>query len=54
MRRDDTRRAIEAAAKAQPAWARKTAKERAVVMRRLAELMLANVDDLAVIMTAEQ
>lgn len=54
MRRDETRRAIEAAAKAQPAWARKTAKERAVVMRRLAELMLANVDDLAVIMTAEQ
>lgn len=54
MRHEETRRAIEAAAKAQRGWAGKTAKERAIVMRRLAELMLANVDDLAVIMTAEQ
>jgi len=50
----ETRRAIEAAHAAQPAWAKKTAKERAQVLRRLHELMLANQDDLAVLMTAEQ
>lgn len=50
----ETRRAIEAAAAAQPAWAHKTAKERAVILRRFAELMLANSEDLAIIMTAEQ
>lgn len=50
----ETRRAIEAAGRAQPAWARKTAKERAVILRRFAELMIANTDDLALIMTAEQ
>ena len=53
MRASETRRAIEAAAKAQPLWARKTAKERAVILRRFAELMIAHTDDLAVIMTAE-
>jgi succinate-semialdehyde dehydrogenase / glutarate-semialdehyde dehydrogenase len=50
----ETRRAIEAAHAAMPAWARKTAAERAKIMRRWFDLMLANVDDLAVIMTAEQ
>jgi succinate-semialdehyde dehydrogenase/glutarate-semialdehyde dehydrogenase len=50
----ETRRAIEAAAAAMPAWARKTAKERATIMRRWFDLMMANQDDLAVIMTAEQ
>jgi succinate-semialdehyde dehydrogenase / glutarate-semialdehyde dehydrogenase len=50
----ETRRAIEAAAKAQPAWRAMTAKERAAILRRLFDLMLANTDDLAVIMTAEQ
>jgi succinate-semialdehyde dehydrogenase/glutarate-semialdehyde dehydrogenase len=50
----ETRRAIEAAASAFPAWAAKTAKERAAVLRRWNDLMLANADDLAVIMTAEQ
>jgi succinate-semialdehyde dehydrogenase/glutarate-semialdehyde dehydrogenase len=54
MRASETRRAIEAAAKAQPLWAKKTAKERAAVLRRFAELMIAHTDDLAVIMTAEQ
>jgi succinate-semialdehyde dehydrogenase/glutarate-semialdehyde dehydrogenase len=54
MRGAETRRAIEAAAKAQPKWAARTAKERAALLRRFAELMLANTDDLAVIMTAEQ
>jgi succinate-semialdehyde dehydrogenase/glutarate-semialdehyde dehydrogenase len=50
----DTRRAIEAAAAALPAWAKKTAQERAVILRRWYELMLANQEDLARIMTAEQ
>jgi len=50
----ETRRAIEAAHAAMPAWAKKTAGERAKIMRRWFDLMLANVDDLAVIMTAEQ
>jgi succinate-semialdehyde dehydrogenase/glutarate-semialdehyde dehydrogenase len=50
----ETRRAIEAAAAALLPWAAKTAKERAVILRRWNDLMLANVDDLATIMTAEQ
>ena len=50
----ETRRAIEAAQAALPAWARKTAKERAVILRRWFDLMMGNQDDLAVIMTAEQ
>jgi len=50
----EARRAIEAAAQAFPAWAAKTAKERAAVLRRWNDLMLANVDDLAALMTAEQ
>jgi succinate-semialdehyde dehydrogenase/glutarate-semialdehyde dehydrogenase len=49
-----TRAAIEAAAAALPAWRRMLAKERAAILRRLHDLMLANVDDLAAIMTAEQ
>lgn len=54
MRAAETHRAIEAAAAAQPLWAARTAKERATLLRRFADLMLANTDDLAVIMTAEQ
>src|SRR5690606_26042512 len=50
----ETRRAIEAANAAWPAWRAKTAKERAAVLRRWFDLMLANTDDLAQIMTAEQ
>ncbi len=50
----ETRRAIAAAAAALPAWAAKTAKERAVVLRRWFDLMLVHLDDLAVLMTAEQ
>jgi len=50
----ETRRAIEAASAALPAWARKTAQERALILRRWYELMMANQDDLARIMTAEQ
>ena len=50
----ETRRAIEAAAQAWPAWRSKTAKERAAILRRWHDLMLAHADDLAAIMTAEQ
>jgi succinate-semialdehyde dehydrogenase/glutarate-semialdehyde dehydrogenase len=50
----ETRRAIEAAHRALPAWRAHTAKERAAILRRLNDLMLANQEDLAVIMTAEQ
>lgn len=54
MGRTETRRAIEAAAAAMPAWAAKTAKERAVILRRWHDLMMANQEDLAILMTAEQ
>jgi succinate-semialdehyde dehydrogenase/glutarate-semialdehyde dehydrogenase len=50
----ETRRAIEAAARAYPKWRSMLAKERAAILRKLADLMLANTDDLAIIMTAEQ
>ena len=50
----ETRRAIEAANTAWPAWAARTAKERAALMRKWFDLMMANQEDLAVIMTSEQ
>ena len=50
----ETRRAIAAAAAAQTAWAARTGKARAAVLRKLFELMMAHQDDLAAIMTAEQ
>ncbi|NBV16561.1 NADP-dependent succinate-semialdehyde dehydrogenase [Janthinobacterium sp.] len=50
----ETRRAIEAANAAWPAWRKKTAKERASVLRRWHDLILENADDLALIMTTEQ
>ncbi len=50
----ETRRAIAAAAAALPPWAARTAKDRAGLMRRWFDLMLANQDDLAILMTAEQ
>ena len=50
----ETHRAIEAAAAAFPEWAARTAKERTAILRRWHDLMLANVEDLAVLMTAEQ
>ena len=52
--RAETRQAIDAAARAFPAWRRKTGKERAQVMRRRFDLMMANQDDLARLMTTEQ
>jgi succinate-semialdehyde dehydrogenase/glutarate-semialdehyde dehydrogenase len=50
----ETRRAIEAAEAALPGWRAKTAKERAQILRRWFELMMANQEDLAALMTAEQ
>ena len=50
----ETRRAIEAAAAAWPAWAAKTAKERAAVLRKWYELIMGAQEDLAIIMTSEQ
>jgi succinate-semialdehyde dehydrogenase / glutarate-semialdehyde dehydrogenase len=52
--RAETRAAIDAAARAFPAWRRKPSKERAAVMRRWFDLMMANQDDLARLMTTEQ
>jgi succinate-semialdehyde dehydrogenase/glutarate-semialdehyde dehydrogenase len=54
MGTDETRRAIEAANAALPAWRAKTAKERAVILRKWFELMMENQQDLATLMTAEQ
>ena len=50
----ETERAIRAADVAQRQWAQVPAKERSAILRRLNDLMLANVDDLALIMTSEQ
>jgi succinate-semialdehyde dehydrogenase / glutarate-semialdehyde dehydrogenase len=50
----ETRRAIEAAHRAQPGWRAMLAKDRAVILRKINDLMLENAEDLAVIMTAEQ
>ncbi|MFZ5938047.1 succinate-semialdehyde dehydrogenase I [Pseudomonas putida] len=50
----ETRRAIEAADKALPAWRALTAKERSAKLRRWFELMIENQDDLARLMTTEQ
>ena len=52
--RGETARAIAAAAKAQKAWAAKTAKERTNILRRWHDLMMENQEDLATILTAEQ
>ena len=54
MGANETRRAIEAANRAWPAWRAKTAKERADILRRWHDLMHQHVDDLARIMTLEQ
>ena len=54
MGADETRRAIEAANAALPGWRAKTAKERANILRKWFDLMMANQEDLARLMTAEQ
>ena len=50
----ETRQAIEAAQAAFGPWRAMLAKDRAAILRRLHDLMLAHADDLAAIMTAEQ
>ncbi|WP_238121029.1 MULTISPECIES: NAD-dependent succinate-semialdehyde dehydrogenase [unclassified Xanthobacter] len=54
MGAEETRRAIAAADRALPAWRAKTAKERANILRKWYELIMAAQEDLARIMTAEQ
>ncbi len=54
MGSSDTALAIAAAKLAMPAWQKKTAKERSVILRRWFELMLENQEDLAQILSAEQ
>ncbi|CAN7548115.1 NAD-dependent succinate-semialdehyde dehydrogenase [Rhizobium sp. LjRoot258] len=49
----ETREAIEAAYAAQPAWAARPAKERAGILRKWFDLMVAHADELAAILTAE-
>ncbi|SFG34999.1 succinate semialdehyde dehydrogenase [Duganella sp. CF458] len=50
----ETRRAIAAANAAWPEWRKKPAKTRAAILRKWSDLILANADDLAALMTAEQ
>jgi succinate-semialdehyde dehydrogenase / glutarate-semialdehyde dehydrogenase len=50
----ETKRAIEAAEAALPAWRSKTAGERARIMRKLFDLMLANQDSLGELLSREQ
>ena len=54
MGAEETRQAIEAADRALPGWRARTAKERAQVLRKWFDLMMANQEDLAALMTAEQ
>jgi succinate-semialdehyde dehydrogenase/glutarate-semialdehyde dehydrogenase len=50
----ETRRAIEAGERAQRGWRALTAAQRAAILKRWHALMVANTDDLAIIMSAEQ
>ena len=54
FRAAETKRAIDAANRALPAWRVKTAKERSAILRKWHDLMQANAGDLARILTAEQ
>src|SRR5262245_54212942 len=54
MSTDEATAAVEAAERAFPAWAKLTAKERSNIMRRWFELIVANRDDVALILTSEQ
>ena len=49
----DVTAAIDAAVPAQKEWAARTAKDRAMVMRKWYDLIMANADDLAIILTTE-
>jgi succinate-semialdehyde dehydrogenase/glutarate-semialdehyde dehydrogenase len=50
----ETRRAIDTANAAWPAWRATTAKQRAAILRKWHDLMIENADDLATILTTEQ
>jgi succinate-semialdehyde dehydrogenase/glutarate-semialdehyde dehydrogenase len=50
---DEVTAAIDAAVPAQREWAKRTAKDRAMVMRKWFDLVMANAEDLAVILTTE-
>jgi succinate-semialdehyde dehydrogenase/glutarate-semialdehyde dehydrogenase len=50
----ETRRAIDAAARAFASWRKVPAKQRAAILRKWHDLMMANADDLALLMTMEQ
>jgi succinate-semialdehyde dehydrogenase/glutarate-semialdehyde dehydrogenase len=50
----ETRRAIDAANAAWPAWRKKTAKERGAILRKWHDLMIDHADDLALILSTEQ
>ncbi|HLS82017.1 MAG TPA: NAD-dependent succinate-semialdehyde dehydrogenase [Steroidobacter sp.] len=54
MGAEETRRAIEAAERAWPDWRARTAKERSQLLRKWFDLIMANQEDLAVLMTIEQ
>jgi succinate-semialdehyde dehydrogenase/glutarate-semialdehyde dehydrogenase len=54
MGADEARAAIEAANRAWPAWRSKTAKERGAILRKWFDVIMANQEDLARILTAEQ
>src|ERR1700741_4656295 len=47
----ETKRAIQAAERALPAWRAKPGKERSAVLRKWADLILAHQDDLALLLT---
>jgi succinate-semialdehyde dehydrogenase / glutarate-semialdehyde dehydrogenase len=51
---DETTKAVEAAQRAFPAWAKLTAKQRSNILRKWFELIIANREDLALILTSEQ
>jgi len=53
LSRAETARAIAAAKDAQKEWAARTAKERAIILRKWFDLMMANQDDLGIILCAE-
>ncbi len=52
--REVARRAIDKAHEVQKDWARRTAKERSQILRKWYDLIIANADDLALILTTEQ
>ena len=51
---DAALKAVDAAAAALPAWSAKTAKDRAIILRRWFDLITAETESLAALMTAEQ